>query len=408
MSFTEEHNRRCREDFPALARTVAGRPIAFLDGPAGTQVPRQVIDAISGYYRTSNANLHGQFVTSRESDGLLLEAREAMAAFLGAESWRQISLGQNMTTLTFALSHALGRRLAPGDEVVITQLDHEANRGPWLKLEERGAVIREVALSPDGRLDAADMERKIGERTRVVAIGWASNALGTVNDVALARRLSRQVGAWLVVDAVHYAPHFPIDARELDADFLLCSPYKFYGPHMGVLCTRPGLLEELPTDCLSTQDQEAPYLVETGTLNHAAVAGVKAAVEYIASWGRGETLRRRVVSALEGVSAYEHALARRYYEGLQEIPGVTVRGPDFSSRRRAPTVAITLEGRHPTEVARRLGEQGIQVWDGHFYAARAMEVLGLAEKGGVVRTGFLMYNTAGEADRLLAALAELA
>jgi cysteine desulfurase family protein (TIGR01976 family) len=407
MPFTETECRACRRDFPALSRTLGGRPVAFLDGPAGAQVPRQVIAAVVHYYERTNANTHGAFATSFASDRLLAAAREAVAAFLGAESWRQISFGQNMTSLTFALSHALGRRLRPGDEVVVTQLDHEANRGPWRMLAERGAVVREVALLPDGRLDAADLERKVGERTRIVALGWASNALGTVNDVARARRLATAAGAWLVVDAVHYAPHFPIDAAALGADFLLCSAYKFYGPHVGVLCARPGLLDELATDRLSTQDPAAPYRIETGTLNHAAIAGVKAAIEYLASWGEGETLRRRVVSAMAAIAAYEHGLARRYFVALAAIPGVRVWGPDFSSPLRAPTVSITVEGWRPSEVARRLAAAGLQVWDGHFYAVRAMEVLGLAERGGVVRTGFLMYNTAEEVDRLVAAVGEL-
>lgn len=400
MAFTEDECRRCRKDFPSLARTVDGSPLAFLDGPAGTQVPRPVIDAVSRYYETSNANSHGEFPTSRETDRLLSETREAVAAFLGAPSWQSISFGQNMTTLNFALSHALGRAMEPGDEVVITQLDHEANRGPWLGLAERGMVIREVALKPDGRLDSDDMERQITERTRLVALGLASNALGTVNDVARARELSSRVGAWLLLDAVHHAAHFPIDVAALDCDFLLCSAYKFYGPHVGLLYSRPGLLDRLRTDKLRTQEDEAPFRIETGTLNHAALAGVKAAIEYIASWGEGTTLRERTVSAMEGIAAWEHALGRRYYEAVRQIPGVTVWGPDFSGRR-APTVSITIDGVPAIEAARRLGAQGLQVWDGHFYAIRAIEVLGLAGRGGVLRTGVVMYNTPEEIERLV-------
>jgi cysteine desulfurase family protein (TIGR01976 family) len=406
-TFTAADCERCRRDFPALARTLGDVPLAFLDGPAGTQVPEAVIEAISAYYRTSNANTHGEFPTSRETDRLLQETREAVAAFLGAPDWRRISFGQSMTTLSFTLSHALEHVLQPGDEVVITQLDHEANRGPWQGLQERGIVIREAALRPDGRLDGDDLARQITKRTRLVAFGLASNALGTVNDAALARRLSKEVGAWLLLDAVHYAAHFPVDVVTLDADLLLCSAYKFYGPHVGLLYTRPGLLESLPVDRLRTQEQESPFRIETGTLNHAALIGVKAAIEYIASWGSGGTLRERIVSAMNGIAAYEHGLGAYYHENVRRIPGVIVRGPDFSSPR-APTVSITIDGVRPIDAARALGERGIQVWDGNFYALRPIEALGLAEQGGVLRAGFMMYNTREEIDRLLEGIAAIA
>ncbi len=408
MSFTESDALRARADFPALSRTLAGRPLAYLDGPAGTQVPEAVIEAVSAYYRTSNANTHGQFVTSRESDARILRAREAMAAFLGAPSWRQISFGANMTTLAYALAHAFGRLFEPGDEVVVTQLDHEANRGPWLALAERGVVVREVPLAPDGILEAGGFAARIGPRTRLVAAGLASNALGTVNDLASVRELCREVGAWLLVDAVHYAPHFPLDVATLDPDFLLCSAYKFYGPHVGILYTRPGLLEELHCDRLRTQEAEAPFRIETGTLNHAALAGVAAAVEYLASWGEGSSLRARVVSAMKGISEYEHGVARGYAEAVARIPGVTVRGPSFDSGPRAPTVSITIDGVTPLEAARRLGERGVLVWDGDFYAVRAIEVLGLAERGGVLRTGISLYSTREDVERLIEGVAEVA
>ena len=408
MPYTEADCRRCRLDFPSLARTEDGRSLAFLDGPAGSQVPSSVIDAISWYYRTCNANARGEFATSRRSDRLVREAREAGAAFLGAPSWREISFGQNMTTLTFALSHALMREMKPGDEIVITQLDHEANRGPWLHLRERGITVREVAMRQDGTLDPEDFARQVTARTRLVAIGLASNLLGTVNDVPLARRLASEVGAWLLIDAVHHAAHFPIDVQALDADFLLCSAYKFYGPHIGLLYCRPGLLDRLRTDALRTQDPEAPFRIETGTPNHAALAGVKAAIEYIASWGTGATLREQVVSAMTAIAAYEHEVARHYAENARRIPGVTVWGPDFSTTRRAPTVSITVEGVPADIVARRLGDEALQVWDGHFYAARAIEILGLAERGGVVRTGICMYNLREEIDRLLEEIGKIA
>ena len=407
MTFTAADSERCRRDFPSLARTFNGQPLAFLDGPAGTQVPEPVVEAMSAYYRTANANTHGEFPTSRDTDRLLHETRETVAAFLGAPSGREVSFGQNMTTLTFALSHALVRTMEPEDEIVVTQIDHEANRGPWLGLRERGIVIREAALRPDGRLDPDDLARQITERTRLVAFNMASNALGTVSDAALARRLSRQVGAWLLLDAVHYAAHFPVDVAALDADFLLCSAYKFYGPHVGILYTRPGLLDRLPVDRLRTQEEEAPWRVEMGTLNHAALIGVKAAVDYIASWGTGGSERERIVSAMTPIASYEHDLGAWYRESVQRIPGVTVYGPDFSGPR-APTVSITIDGVRPIDAARALGEKGIQVWDGNFYAIRPIEALGLADRGGVLRTGIAMYNTREEIERLLAGVAEIA
>jgi cysteine desulfurase family protein (TIGR01976 family) len=408
--FGENEARRCRADFPSLARRHEGSrlPLAYLDGPAGTQVPGAVIEAIAGYYRTCNANTHGQFATSRESDALIAAARETAAAFLGAPNGRTISFGQNMTTLCYSLSHALGRELAAGDEVVITQLDHEANRGPWIGLRERGVNVKEVRLRPDGRLDYEDMAAKIGPRTHVVAMGLSSNALGTVNDAAVARALSRAVGAILVLDAVHYAPHFPIDVAALDPDYLLCSAYKFYGPHVGILYARTGLLEKLEPDRLRTQDQTAPERFETGTLNHAALAGVKAAIEYMAAWGDGTTLRERIVSAVSAIAEHEHALARRYDETVRHVPGVQRWGVGFDEGPRAPTVSITIEGVTAEAAARRLGDQGVLVWDGNFYALRPIEVLGLVERGGVLRAGFSMYNTAEEVDRLLTGVAEIA
>ncbi len=408
MGFGDAECRRCRQDFPALQRTVNGAPLAYFDGPGGTQVPRTVIDAVASYYGSCNANTHGQFVTSAETDEVIRQARTATAAFLGAADERCISFGANMTTLTFALSRALVRGMRSGDEIVITELDHEANRGPWLALREHGIVVREARLRPDGTLDLEHMASCIGDRTRLVAVGLASNALGTVNDLDTVRGLARAAGALLLVDAVHYAPHFPVDAAALDVDVLLCSAYKFYGPHVGILYCRPGLLDTLETDRLRTQEPEAPTRIETGTLNHAALAGVTAAVEYIASWGEGASLRERVVDAMDAIAAHEHELARRYHDGVLEIAGTTVWGPGFADGRRAPTVSVTVDGVHPAEVARRLGEQGLLVWDGDFYAVRAVEVLGLAHRGGLVRTGMSMYTTGEEVDRLLAAVAAVA
>ena len=251
------------------------------------------------------------------------------------------------------------------------------------------------------------MAAKITPRTKLFAIGASSNALGTVNDLGLARRLTNAVGALLVVDAVHYAPHFPLDVKSLGMDFLLCSGYKFYGPHVGVLYSRPGALDRLPTDRLSVQDPAAPYRIETGTLNHAAIDALRAAVEYIASWGSGTTLRERIVAAMSAISIYEHGLAKFYHDSLRALPGVKIWGPDFSSRARAPTVSITLERATAADAAAALGREGICVWDGHFYAARAVEVLGLSARGGLLRTGASMYTAREDLERLLAGLAKL-
>jgi len=408
VAYTAAHARRSRTDFPALLRPREGVELAFLDGPGGSQVPTAVIEAIGDLYASCNVNTHGNFPPSREVDRRMQNAREVLATFLGAASAECISFGQNMTTLNFFLSAAIGRALKPGDEVLITELDHEANRGPWLRLKEHGAVIREVRLKESGVLDVEDMAAKICARTKVFALGASSNALGTVNDIALARRLTRAVGALLVVDGVHYAPHFPLDVQAMDADFLLCSGYKFYGPHVGVLYSRPGALERLPTDRLSVQDPAAPYRIETGTLNHAAIDGLRAAVEYLAGWGAGATLRERLVDAMSGISAYEHQLASYCHEGVRRIPGVRVWGPGFESRARAPTVSITLDKHSAAAAATALGAQGICVWDGDFYAARAVEVLGLQERGGLLRTGISMYTTQADIDRLLTGIAALA
>ena len=386
---------------------VNGNQLAYFDGPAGSQVPKQVIDSISHYYRTFNANAHGEFITSLEVDQAVEECRETVAQFLNAPSGKEISFGANMTSLTFSLSHALARKLKPGDEIVITQLDHEANRGPWLNLQEKGIVVKEVILNRDGFIDYDDLEQQINKKTRIVAIGYASNALGTINDIALARRLSKEVGAYLVIDAVHYAPHFPVDVTEIDADFLLCSAYKFYGPHVGVLFSRLGLLDELHTDVLRTQIQDAPFRIETGTPNFAGLTGVKTAIEYIASWGKGSNLREQIVTAMQDIAQYEHELGRLYYDNVCEIKGVTVWGPDFSDVKRAPTISITIDGMNSKEAAKKLGEKGILVWNGHFYAVRAVEVFGLVEQGGLIRTGILMYNTKDEVERLIQAIREL-
>lgn len=400
MAYTETECQRAREDFPALGATVNGQPVAYLDGPGGTQTPAVVIDAVTECYCSRNANFDGMFETSIAVTESVRAARQAVADFLGAADPASISFGANMTSLNFALSHALGRNMERGDEVVITALDHEANRGPWLGLEERGVVIREVRMDETGAVDMDDFAAQVSSRTRVIAITLASNALGTVPDLAQVRELARDNGAYTVVDAVHYAAHFPVDVVALDCDFLLCSAYKFYGPHVGILYARPGLLDALETDRLRTQKSQAPYRIETGTLNHVAIAGVGAAIDYIASWGAGSDRRQRIVDALTSIAAYEHELAHYYYDGLEAISGVKRWGPAFNVPRRAPTVSVSLDQTMPEVAAGMLAKSGLQLWHGHFYALRVMEWLGVASEG-MLRTGISMYNTYSEIDRLL-------
>ena len=390
-----------RSDFPSLRRVHNGLPLAYLDGPAGTQIPRQVIDAITSYYATCNANTHGEFITATESDRMLDEARATVAAFLGAPDATTISFGANMTTMSYSLSRAIGRMLEPGDEVVITELDHEANRGPWLGLREHGVVVREAAVRNDATLDYEDFRHKINRKTKLVAMGLASNAFGTVNDIRLVREMTHRCGSLLLADAVHFAPHFSIDIQKLDVDFLLCSAYKFYGPHVGILYSRKGLLDTLETDRLRTQEQRAPYRIETGTLNHAAIAGVKAAVEYIASLGTGSDLRSRVLDGMRRLGEHERSLGMKLYDGLEGIPKLTIRGQSFDVPLRAPTLSFTINGKTAKEVCAHLAERAICTWDGHFYAIRPMEVMGLLERGGVTRIGVSLYTTAEEIDRLV-------
>jgi len=386
----------CRKDFPVLKRQYNGRNIVFLDGPAGTQVPTPVIDAISDYYKSSNANTHGQFVTTEETDAMMSGVRSKVADFLGAADGSTISFGQNMTTLCYSLSRAIGRVLKAGDQVIITQLDHEANRGPWLSLKEWGIDVVEVEMLPEGVLNYDDFRSKINERTKLVAVGGASNLTGTVNDISLIRKLTNEVGAWLLVDAVHLAPHVPIDIVEMDCDFLLCSAYKFYGPHVGLLYSRTGLLDTLQTDRLTAQDQKAPYLIETGTLNHAAIAGVGAAIDCIESFGEGNSNRDRVVDAMTKIGDYEHGLGKQLYEGLNRISGVGIKGLSFEKMNRTPTISFFTPKLTAEEICKKLGEKGICAWDGDFYARRGVEIMGLLDKGGVTRLGISVYNTMEE------------
>lgn len=402
-----------RPQFPALSLEVGEQPAVFLDAPGGTQVPRRVIDAISEYLINSNANTHGAFPTSRRSDQVIASAHGAAADLLGCSA-EEIIFGPNMTTLTLALSRAIGRELRAGDEIVLTRLDHDANFSPWKALEERGAVVRVADINPDDcTLDLDGLLKLINERTRVVAVGYASNAVGSINEVTRIAAAAREAGAWSFIDAVHYAPHGPIDVRAIGCDFLACSPYKFFGPHQGILYGRRGLLEKLRPYKVRPAEDETPARWETGTQNHEAMAGVTAAIDYLASIGErlgaDGTRRERLQGAMTAITGYERVLAERLVAGLLSIPGVQFYGITEPSRFgcRTPTVAIRKLGLGPREIAEKLGERGFFVWDGNYYALNLTERLGVEESGGMVRIGCVHYNTAEEIDRLLNAVEAL-
>ncbi|MDY0295724.1 MAG: cysteine desulfurase-like protein [Acidobacteriota bacterium] len=397
-----------RDEFPSLKRAYRDLPLAYFDGPGGTQVPDSVISAVSDYYRLSNANAHGAFITSHETDAVVDRARQKVAEFIGAEGPQNISFGANMTSLNFSLSRAIGSWLDEGDEILITQLDHEANRAPWLALREQGIIVREVRILENATLDYNDLENKINENTRLVAVGYSSNVSGTVNEIKRIRGLTYEAEALLLVDAVHFAPHFPLDVRSLGIDFLLCSAYKFYGPHVGILYSKGELLNRIPTYFLRTQEAHAPCRIETGTLNFAALNGVSAAIDFIASFDPAPDSSHRPQRAMQQIARYEETLARRIYEGLQAIRGVSTIGPDFNAGLRAPTISFTLENADPRIVCEELNQKAILAWNGHFYGIRAVETLGLLERGGLTRVGVSLYNTEEEVDRLLTAVKEIA
>jgi len=402
-----------RDQFPALSLTVNGFPAAYFDGPGGTQVPQRVIDAIADYLTRSNANTHGQFETSRRSDQVLADAHQAAADLLGCDA-REIVFGANMTSLTFALSRSIARELSPGDEIVLTALDHDANYSPWKALEEQGLVIRTADFDPETcTLDHDHLLSLIGEKTRVVAVGYASNAVGSVNDVRRIAEAAREAGAWSFVDAVHYAPHGPIDVRAIGCDFLACSAYKFFGPHQGILYGRAELLERLRPYKVRPAEDTLPDRWETGTQNHEAMAGVTAAIDYLAELGervgeRGDR-RARLQAAMAATQAYERELFTHLAEGLLAIPDLDfygLRDPETFDRR-TPTVSIRIDGITPMEIARRLGERGIFVWDGNYYALNLSERLGVEDSGGMVRIGLAHYNTREEVDRLVEELSAI-
>ena len=405
----------CRAQFPALARQIGGEPAIFFDGPAGSQVPERVIDAIAGYLRTSNANHGGLFATGVESDAMLDAAHQALADLFGAADPASIIFGANMTTLTFSLSRALAREWGPGDEIMVTRLDHDANVTSWvLAARDAGATVRHLAIRPhDCTLDLDDLRRQLSPRTRLVAVGAASNAVGTINPVAEIGRLAHAAGAEVFVDAVHAAPHLLPDVAAWDCDWLVASAYKFFGPHIGVLWGRRERLKQLEAYKLRPATDTLPGKWMTGTQNHECIAGALAAVDYLAALGRqaaSRTTARReqLFVAYEAIRNYEQQLADRLLAGLANFAGVQVFGIADRGRlaERVPTFGIRHAKMKPNELAAWLAARGIFVWHGNFYALPLTEALGL-EPEGLVRIGMLHYNTAAEIDRLLAALVEL-
>lgn len=409
-----------RSQFPALQR-----PDVFLDNPGGTQAAQPVIERINAYLIEYNANHGGAFHTSRESDAVLDEAHRALADFYNAASPDEIVFGNNMTSLTFAVSRSIARTWQPGDEIVVTRLDHDANITPWvMAAEDRGCVVRWVDFHPeDGTLNLESFQEALEGRPRLVAFGYASNALGTINPVARLVEMAHEAGAWVYVDAVQYAPHGPLDVQALGCDFLVASSYKFFGPHVGVLYGKYELLEELTAYKVRPAPKNPPGKFETGTQNHEGIAGALGAIEYL-EWvgetfgseytekyqGRFSGRALRLKQAMSAIRAYEFELSRALLDVLEETPGVTVYG--LTDRRRleerVPTVSFTLKGWHPRQAAERLGEAGIYVWDGNYYALAVSERLGLEATGGMVRVGAVHYNTPEEIRRFGEALGRVA
>ena len=404
-----------REQFPSLQLQVNGQPAAFLDGPAGTQVPRQVMDAVQKYFLEGNANTYGAFLTSRRTNEIISNARFAMADLFNSAP-DEVVFGQNMTTITLGLSRAIGRDLKPGDEILLTTLDHDANFSPWAAHAEKGVVIRKVDIrESDCTLDLNDLKDKLNAKTKLVAVGYASNAVGSINPVADITRLAHAAGALCFIDAVHYAPHGPIDVKALDCDFLVCSPYKFFGPHMGTLYGKKHLLEKFKPYKVRPATDAVPECWETGTQVQELIAGIYAAVEYIAELGRRcdpsvKTRREALLAAYRSTVAYERSLVTRLIEGLLALPGLRFFGITDAKRfeERCSTVSFRLAKGTPTDAATFLGHRGIFTWDGNFYALNLTERLGVEQHGGVLRVGLVHYNTAAEVDSLLAALREFA
>ncbi len=412
----ETLNEYVRNQFPALKNEVDGKPAAYLDGPAGYQVPRRVIRAVEDYFVNMNANTEGAFVTSKKNDEMINSARHIFADFFNC-SWDEVVFGANMTTMNFALSLALMREMQAGDRVIITELDHEGNRGPWQQLRERGIIIDEVAVDIDTcTLDMNDFSKKLNPNTKVVAVTHASNCVGTITDVKKIVALAKDAGAYAVIDAVHYAAHGPIDVKEMGADFLLCSAYKFFGPHIGAMYAKRDVLSKLTPLKVNEQFNYPPYMMETGTLHHEGIAGAAEAVEFVADVGEKfggkfksktaneeTTRRKRIVEGLLVFESYEEELTKYLIDELSHIKEVTIYGPP-EGYPRTSTVSITHNDYTPRQIAEYLGDRGIFVWDGDFYAVKLVERLGLGDKGGVIRIGIAPYNTKEELSRLITAL----
>jgi cysteine desulfurase family protein (TIGR01976 family) len=396
--------RAVREQFPALARTYNGRGVVYFDGPGGSQVARQAIDAMAGYMERGGANLHGVFPTSTETEEILARTRETAADFLGAEP-DEIAFGANMTTLTFAISRALAREWDETSEIVVTELDHRANVDPWLiAAREKSAKVRWVRIDPETMtLDQDDFERNINEKTRLVAVGLASNAVGTVNGVAAIAEMAHDVDAIVAVDAVHAAPHIPVDRDAINADIITCSAYKFFGPHVGVTVIRRELLERLDVYRLDPAPHYIPDKLETGTQNHEGIAGVKGAIDFIASLGEGSSRREKLANAMQTIEEYEAGLAETFRTALQDLPGVKLyAAPD--GIRKTPTIAFRVEGYSTEEVCVRMLQHGFFIAAGDFYASTIAERLGIKNSGGFVRAGLAPYNTEDEVERFVTAL----
>jgi cysteine desulfurase family protein (TIGR01976 family) len=390
---------KVRSHFPALERNHRGHSVAYFDGPGGTQVPRSVVQVMENYLFHHNANTHWPYPTSEETDALIAGARIALADFLGATP-SEIAFGANMTTLTFHLARGLGRGWRPGDKVVITELDHHANVAPWRALErERGITVLSVPLiAGTGQLDWARLEALLGEKPRLLALGAASNALGTITDVTRAAEMARAAGALTFVDAVHYAPHQLVDVLAIGCDFLACSAYKFYGPHIGILFGRAELLRRVDVPKLAPAPDSAPERIETGTLNHEGIVGAAAAVDFLASLGIGQTRRERLADSFNALHAQGLNLLRSLWDGLSAVPGVTLYGPR-PGLPRTPTIAFSVEGKQADDVARCLSQRGVFVSSGDFYATTVVERLNL--KHGLVRAGCACYTTMEEVERLI-------
>lgn len=404
-----------RSQFPSLAQTINGNPAAFLDGPGGTQAPQRVIDAISQYLSHDNANTGGAYTTSRRTDAMIAEARGAMADFLhcGAD---EVVFGPNMTSLTFAISRAIGREWGPGDEIVVTRLDHDANVSPWVAMaEDRGVTVRWAEIHDENcTLDIADLTSKINGRTKLVAVGYASNAVGTINPVRVIVKLAHAVGALAYVDAVHYGPHGLIDVAGLNCDFLACSTYKFFGPHMGVLFGKRDHLQRLRPYKVRPNTNAIPNCWEWGTLNHECIAGITECVEYLADLGRrvrpeATTRRAAIEAAYAAIHQHESGLLEKMMTGLASIRGLKIYGITDPARfnERCATFAVQIEGRTPLQLATKLGERGIFTWDGNYYALNLTEHLGVEKSGGFLRIGLVHYNTGEEVARVIAGLREI-